>query len=91
MMMFNNVQNPPFKMMLDKMFISDQLCFQQLLSPLSPLFFGTLPVNLGKQDKRSGVGLIEKKKKTKDGENNTFKLQWKGAVKNTPSQPGQTR
>ena len=61
MMMFNNVQNPPFKMMLNKMFISDQLCsFQQLPSPLSPLFFGTLPVNLGEQDKRSGFGLIEK-------------------------------
>ena len=25
MMMFNNVQNPPFKMMLNKIFISDQL------------------------------------------------------------------
>ena len=43
--------------MLNKMFISDQLCsFQQLPSPLSPLFFGTLPVNLGKQDKSKGLG-----------------------------------
>ena len=64
-------------MMLNKMFISDQLCsFQQLLSPLSPLFFGTLPVNLGTQDKRNCLGLIEKEKKNvKKSANNIFKLQ----------------
>ena len=90
MMMFNNVKNPPFKMMLNKMFISDQLCsFQQLLSPLSPLFFGTLSVNLGEQDKRSGFGLIEKWKLKITLQK--FNLYCNGKVKNIYGQPEHTR